>query len=145
MTSQPVVALLPNDWMTGWRAPRLRVIANGQVLNGAMEAEVISNNHYAADRFSASVALGIDPWADISFWASESNILLEVQFSLDGGATFTSLIQGGVDAVSIDPALGLVHLDGRDLTTSLIEFAPRRHLPIALRARSPPCSLDATV
>lgn len=115
------MALLPNDWMTGWRAPRLRVIANGQVLNGAMEAEVISNNHYAADRFSASVALGIDPWADIAFWASESNILLEVQFSLDGGASFTSLIQGSVDAVSIDPALGLVHLDGRDLTTSLIE------------------------
>jgi hypothetical protein len=97
------------------------VLANGQVVNGAMESEVISNNHYAADRFSASVALGIDPWADISFWASESNILLEVQFSLDGGASFTSLVQGTVDTVMIDPVSGLVTVEGRDLTTSLIE------------------------
>ena len=53
------------------RAPRLRVIANGQVIAGAMEAEVVSNNYYAADRFSASVALSIDQWAEASFWASE--------------------------------------------------------------------------
>ena len=46
------------------RAPRLRVIANGQVIAGAMEAEVVSNNYFAADRFSASVALGIDQWAE---------------------------------------------------------------------------------
>ena len=86
-----------------------------------MEAEVISNNYYAADRFSASVALGIDSWAEASFWASEPDILLDVQFSLDGGASFISLVQGAVDSVSIDPTLGLVHLDGRDLTSSLIE------------------------
>ncbi|HEX3399911.1 MAG TPA: hypothetical protein VHT74_06265, partial [Acetobacteraceae bacterium] len=86
-----------------------------------MEAEVVSNNHYAADRFSASVALGIDQWADISFWGGEPDILLEVQFSLDGGASFTSLVQGAVDSIMIDPTLGMVHLEGRDLTASLIE------------------------
>ena len=86
-----------------------------------MEAEVISNNHYAADRFSTSVALGVDPWAEIPFWASESDILLEVQFSLDDGASFASLVQGAVDTVMIDPTLGLLHLAGRDLTASLIE------------------------
>ena len=68
-----------------------------------MEAEVVSNNYFAADRFSASVALGIDQWAAASFWASEPDILLDVQFSLDGGASFTSLVQGAVDRVSIDP------------------------------------------
>ena len=103
------------------RAPRLRVIANGQVIAGAMEAEVVSNNYFAADRFSASVALGIDQWAEASFWASEPDILLDVQFSLDGGASFTSLVQGAVDRVSLDPTFRLVYLDGRDLTASLIE------------------------
>ena len=98
-----------------------KVIANGQIVCGAMEAEVISNNYYAADRFRASVALGIDPWAGASFWASEPDILLDVQFSLDGGASFVSLVQGVVDSVSIDPTLGLVRLDGRDLTSALIE------------------------
>jgi phage protein D len=116
----------------------LRVIANGQVITNALEAEVISTNHYAADRFSASVALGADPWSEMSFWASEPDILLDVQFSLDGGTSFTSLVQGSVDTVAIDPTLGLVHLDGRDLTASLIEartqetFANRTASEIAL-------------
>lgn len=115
-------AALPlNDMVSTWRSPRLQVLANGQIIAGAIEAEVISNNYYAADRFRASVALGIDPWADASFWASQTDILLDVQFSLDGGASFTSLVQGAVDRVSIDPTVGLVHLDGRDLTAALIE------------------------
>ncbi len=113
--------MLLSDGVPALRAPRLRVIANGQIIAGAMEAEVVSNNYYGADRFSASVALGIDTWAEASFWASEPDILLEVQFSLDGGGSFTSLVKGAIDSVSIDPALGLVHLDGRDLTASLIE------------------------
>ncbi|MGC1411088.1 MAG: hypothetical protein WA864_19365 [Acetobacteraceae bacterium] len=113
--------MLLNDLQPAWRAPRLKVIANGQIICGAMEAEVVSNNYYAADRFRASVALGIDPWAGASFWASEPDILLDVQFSLDGGASFVSLVQGVVDSVSIDPTLGLVRLDGRDLTSALIE------------------------
>ncbi len=113
--------LLPNEPQPAWRTPQLKVIANGQIILGAMEAEVISNNYYAADRFRASIALGIDPWAGASFWASESDILLDVQFSLDGGASFVSLVQGAVDSVNIDPTLGLVRLDGRDLTSALIE------------------------
>jgi phage protein D len=116
------VAELPlSDPRSAWRAPRLQVIANGQIVAGAMEAEVISNNYYAADRFNASIALGIDPWAEASFWASEPDILLDVQFSLDGGGSFTSLVQGAVDSVSIDPTCKMVHLEGRDLTASLIE------------------------
>lgn len=113
--------LLPNEPQPAWRTPQLKVIANGQIILGAMEAEVISNNYYAADRFRASIALGIDPWAGASFWASEFDILLDVQFSLDGGASFVSLVQGAVDSVNIDPTLGLVRLDGRDLTSALIE------------------------
>jgi phage protein D len=103
------------------RIPRLQVSANGQVITGAIEAEVISNNYYAADRFSVTIALGVDPWAEAPFWASELEILVDVQFSLDAGASFTSLVQGAVDCVNIDSTLGLVHLDGRDLTAPLIE------------------------
>jgi phage protein D len=114
-------ALQRSESQSAWRAPRLKVIANGQIVFGAIEAEVISNNYYAADRFRASIALGIDPWAGASFWASAPDILLDVQFSLDGGASFVSLVQGVVDSVSIDPTLGLVRLDGRDLTSALIE------------------------
>jgi hypothetical protein len=113
--------LLLSDAALALRAPRLRVLANGQLITGAMDADVISNNYYAADRFHVVVALGPDAGADASFWASESNITLDVQFSLDGGTSFSSLVQGAVDGVSIEPVLRLVRLDGRDLTAGLIE------------------------
>jgi len=113
--------LLPSDIVATWRAPRLRVIANGMILAGAIEADVVRNNHYGADRFNAMIALDADPWLGASFWASESDILVDVQFSLDAGASFTSLVQGAADSIIIDPVQGTLHLEGRDLTAALIE------------------------
>ena len=105
-----------------WRAPRLRVFVNGNLMSGAIEAEVISNNYYGADRFSVALALDGGPaYGAGQFWASMTDITIEVQFSLDDGASFTSLVQGAVDNVSIDPVLGFVNLDGRDFAASLIE------------------------
>jgi hypothetical protein len=113
--------LLLNEPQPSYRSPRLRLLVNDQALTGAYEAEVNSNNHYGADRFGAVLALGPDPWADAGFWSSETNILVDVQFSLDGGASFTSVIQGLVDMVSINPVNGSVHISGRDFTAALIE------------------------
>jgi hypothetical protein len=104
-----------------WRAPRLRILVNGEALTGVTGAEVVSNNYYAADRFAASVALSADPSAQAAFWSSEPEIVANVQFSLNDGATFTSLVQGTIDSVVIDPVAGLVHFDGRDQTAALIE------------------------
>ncbi len=115
------VELPLSDLVPTTRAPRLRIVANGQVLTGATQADVLSNNYYAADRFSVTAALGADPWASAAFWASAPDVLVDVQFSLDGGASFTSLVQGTVDNISIDPAFGLVHIDGRDHAAALIE------------------------
>src|SRR5580704_8200554 len=96
-------ALQISDHNAVWRSPRLRVLANGDLMPGAIEAEVISNNYYGADRFSVSLALdGDTSYGAAQFWASSADILVEVQFSLDGGASFTSLVQGTVDSVSID-------------------------------------------
>jgi phage protein D len=110
-----------NELISNSRAPQVRIIANGQVLTGAIQADVLSNNYYAADRFSVAAALGADPSAGAAFWASASDIQIDVQFSLDGGASFTSLVQGAVDNININVALGLVHFDGRDLAAALIE------------------------
>jgi phage protein D len=114
----PVVGLTN---LPAWRAPRLRLLANGSPIQGAVQAQVSSNNHYAADRFAAVVALGIDLWANAAFWSSQTDILLDVQFSLDGGMTFTSLIQGLVDTVVIDVLTGSLQIEGRDLTAAMIE------------------------
>lgn len=129
MTGTLEAVLLPSEPSAALRAPRLRLLANDKVIAGALEAEVISNNYYAADRFSAAIALGSEPSLAAAFWASETNILLDVQLSVDGGDSFTSLVQGAVDTIRVDPTLGLVHLDGRDLTASLIETRTQEAFP----------------
>lgn len=100
------------------RAPRLRLLADGVIVPGVTEADVISNNHYAADRFRVAVALGAMTAAD---WAARDQILADVQASLDGGLSWVSLVQGAVDRVEIDPLGRVMWLDGRDLTAALIE------------------------
>lgn len=101
------------------RFPRLSVLANGAPVAGAIEAQVFANNHYAADRFSVSVALDAAP-GGAAFWAGTPDILLDVRMSLDGLA-FASLVRGAVDLVDIDPIHGVLHAEGRDLTAALIE------------------------
>lgn len=103
-----------------WRTPALRLIANGQAVAGVVEAEIRANNHLAADRFSASIALGVDLFATASFWSAAQDISVDLQFSLDGTG-FESLLQGLVDTVSMDPVGGLVRIEGRDFTAELID------------------------
>ena len=113
--------MLPNEALIPWRSPRIRIFANGAILQGVISAEIFANNHYAADRFSATIALDASPWVSAASWAAQPDILLNIQFSLDGGASFKSLISGAVDSISIDPVMGEIRLDGRDLTAPLIE------------------------
>jgi len=104
---------------TAIRAPRLVVLANGIPLAGAMEADIASHNHDAADRFSARLALDADP-AAAQFWANAGEILADISFSLNSGAP-QSLILGAVDHVEVDPIHRIVRIEGRDLTARLIE------------------------
>jgi phage protein D len=113
--------LLLNEPPIAYRSPRLRLLINGQTLVGAYEVAVTSNNHFSADYFDAAVALGPDSWADAQFWSSESDILIDIQLALDGAASFTSLIQGFIDRVSVDPVGRVVRVNGRDFTAALIE------------------------
>lgn len=112
--------MLLNDCLAN-RSPSLRVLANGTALTGGCEAEISSNNHFGADHFSALIALGPDAAADAYFWSSATGIVIDIQFSLDGGDSFTSLIQGLADNVVIDPVNGTVTVEGRDFSAALIE------------------------
>ena len=55
-----------------------------------------------------------------AFWASETNIAIQVLFTLDG-ISFVNLFAGTVDTVALNATQGLVHIAGRDLSTRLIE------------------------
>src|SRR6185312_5795800 len=114
-------ALRASELTHSTRSPQLRVSVGDRILSGAFQAEVVSTNHYAADRFSVTAALDGDPWATAGFWSSEVDFRIEVLLSVSPSSGFTSLIQGLADTVSIDPIGRVVHLAGRDHTAALIE------------------------
>ncbi len=100
------------------RQPTLIVLANGVPLAAPLAAEVISNNHRAADRFHVTAALPAPP--DAAMWAATAPIAVDIRIALNGG-TAVSLIQGNVDSVEIDALTGHLTIEGRDNTAALIE------------------------
>jgi phage protein D len=116
------------------RAPRLRLVVNGSTIASVVTAELVSNNHYAADRFHVQLALGD---AQPAPWAATDDMEATLDLSLDGGLSWTTVIDGIVDSVDIDPLARTVTLAGRDRTALLIEartqetFANRRASEIA--------------
>lgn len=98
------------------RVPTVSVLANGAELAGVVEARVLSNSYCGADRFRVAVALSA---TDPGFWASASDVLVDVRLGLDGA--WASMIQGEVDAVQMDPVRRTLSIEGRDLGARLIE------------------------
>ena len=111
--------------MSTWRAPRLRLLANGNVITGTLRCEITSNNHYAADTVSGDVALTTDTTYGLPWWAAQQDIQLEVQMSLtqDGASTpaWTSMFLGIVDHLQVDLTTNCVRFDGRDKTALFID------------------------
>lgn len=101
------------------RSPNLKLVANGIPIIGVINVEVISNNHFGADHFNATLALDADPGLG-SIWSSQADITIDVQASLDG-SVFARFITGIVDTIDIDVLNRTIRLDGRDLTSVFIE------------------------
>ncbi len=101
------------------RYPRLRVLANGDFVPGAFEAEVLNNSHFAADRFRLGLALSADPTRGAAWWADQDDVLIDIAVSL--GGDYVNLLHGGADSVEIDLLGDAVRLTGRDLSAELIE------------------------
>lgn len=128
----------------------------GEILAGAFQAEITSSNRFGADRFSVGATIGPDSYEDQAFWATQNDLYVDVQFSVDQGQTFISLIEGFTDQLFLDPIGGTVRLRGRDLSAGLIEartqeafanrtaseiatmFAQRHALTAAVAATSTP-------
>lgn len=108
---------MPANSLPALRHPRLRVLADGIELPGAISAEITANNHYAADRYR--LGLHVTP-QQAAVWSDTPSALLDIQLALDIN-DWTSLIQGEVDQLHLDPRTNLLSLHGRDLTSRLVE------------------------
>ncbi len=100
-----------------WRAPRLLVLADGAALPGVEAAEILSGGYFSADTFRIRAALN----GTLAAWAATTAASVDVQFALDLIGGYTSLLQGQVDNLGIDPIAGTLTLEGRDLSAVLIE------------------------
>ena len=99
------------------RQPRLNVLATGLPMTGAIEATVTSAGYFSADRFRVRAALQ----GDAGLWSAMPQIFVDVQMALSPLGGFLSLVQGYADLISIDPIDGTLLLEGRDLSSGLIE------------------------
>lgn len=102
--------------------PRARVLTAGIEISGVISMNVTSNNYFQSDGFRVSFALNPSKNFNAAWWGdpTRQQIILDIQASVDGGQTWTSLIIGQVDHISIIPEQGLCEVDGRDLTAYFI-------------------------
>ncbi|CAH2606139.1 conserved protein of unknown function (plasmid) [Rhodovastum atsumiense] len=109
------------------RYPRIRIVADGKPVMGILEARVTTNNYLGADTWSARLVSGPAPERDARWWADQADIPLEVQLGFASDATYaspvswTTMIVGRTDGVSINWLTGEIDVHGRDLTSRLID------------------------
>lgn len=107
--------------MIPWfRSPGARVFANGGLLSGVIEIEVVTTRSYCADQFHVRCRVDETGLCDATFWSSEACILVEIQIAVDPPA-YLSIITGYADTIALDPISRLLFVSGRDLSSKLIE------------------------
>ncbi len=101
--------------MSAARQPRAQVLAAGAALPGVLAIDVFANNHLAADRFRVRLAASAADWAGLH----APGLRLDVQAGWDG--VWTSLLVGTADTLAFDPVRGVLDIEGRDLSATLVE------------------------
>ena len=98
-----------------FRTPQIVVLCDGTPLPNVFEVDVLDNAHFAAARFR--LRLACDP--------SSAQTLLQPGATLDirlsAGGAATSILQGEADTVRVDVLNRTVEVDGRDLTSRLLD------------------------
>lgn len=100
------------------RRPLVQALQDGQPLAGLIRAEVENNSYYQADSFHLEFAASAAP---PGWWDVEPPWLLDVQFSLNAAASWTSLLIGEVNHMVMNLQTGTLLVDGHDLSSRLIE------------------------
>jgi hypothetical protein len=101
----------------------IEVLINGDQISGLLCASIATTNCFSADTYSLTFAIGGDPLANIAFWSAIPSALIEVRVvtSSDFGSTYKSLITGMIDTIHVDPIRGTVGIEGRDLSSLMID------------------------
>jgi hypothetical protein len=99
----------------------LQIALNGGPIYGLLHASIVTTNCFSADSFALTFATGAPPLADMTFWSSLSSAYVEVRVIDTRTVVSQDMITGMIDSLSVDPIQGIVSIEGRDLSSSMID------------------------
>jgi hypothetical protein len=99
----------------------LQVMLNGSQVQGLLHASIVATNCFSSDSFALTFALGAPPLCDIALWSSVSDGYIEIGVAASYEPTPQSLISGMIDTIVIDPIRGTAAIEGRDLSSTMID------------------------
>jgi prophage tail gpP-like protein len=98
-----------------------QIALNGSPIQGLLQASIVTSNCFSSDSYELTFAMGPLPLGDITFWSSLSSAYVEIGITTPSQPTPQSLISGMIDTIHIDPIRRVVAIEGRDLSSSLID------------------------
>lgn len=99
----------------------LQVFVNGSPVAGLLQASVLTSNRFSSDSYSLTFAMGPCPLGEITFWSTLSSGYVEIRVIPEYEPLSQTLISGMVDTIHINPIQRIVSIEGRDLSSALID------------------------
>ena len=99
----------------------LRLAVNGYPIHGLLHASIFSSNCFSSDSYIVTLAMGLFPLGDIAFWSELTAAYIKLTVTIQGDQISQDLISGMIDTVIVDPIQGTVIIEGRDLSSTLID------------------------
>jgi hypothetical protein len=99
----------------------LQVALNGSPIQGLLHASIVTSNCFSSDSYTLTFAIGPWPLGDILFWSSLSAPYVEISVTTAYASTSQNLISGMIDTVHVDPIQSTVAIEGRDLSSLMID------------------------
>jgi phage protein D len=101
--------------------PAFRITLNGSPIEGLLQASIVTSNCFSADHFGLTFGMGSAPLGDVAFWSSLSLSYVEIGVSTPNQENSQGLVSGMTDTVQIDPIQQIVTIEGRDLSSTMID------------------------
>lgn len=98
------------------------VSIGGVYIDSVLSTSISSTNSFSADTFSITASIGDSPPANLDFWTMLNSGYVEIY----SGATSDYLITGMIDKLVLDVTSGIVKIQGRDLSSMLIDTSPQQ-------------------
>jgi hypothetical protein len=103
------------------RTMEFQIALNGSPIQGLLHATIATSNCFSSDSFALTFAIGPVPLGDIVFWSTLSTAYVEIDVITADEPTAQRLMSGMIDTIHVDPIQGTVAIEGRDLSSSMID------------------------